>query len=266
MKHSQSRYIPEHKRIILVGNYGSGKTEISVNLALEMRSKGYAVTIADLDVVNPYFRCRDKQTEMTWRGIRVVMPEGDRQFADLPIIVPEIKGMLQNDADDAPVAIFDVGGNDVGARVLSAMRSALGSRPYSLLLVVNTSRPFTSTVEGCLDMKAAIEKMSGLEVTGLIANTHLMEHTTLDVIREGFNIVREVSAAAEVPIAFVTVAEPFAADPAIQGLDAPRLVLHRKMTPPWLTADGSDNEDESSQRADAHAGRTEIGNPGCRPL
>ena len=217
----------------MVGNYGSGKTEISVNLAFELRSRGHDVSIADLDVVNPYFRCREERESLERNGIRVVVPEGDRQFADLPIILPEIKGMLQDERHDAPYSIFDVGGNDVGARVLSAMNSHLGDRPHCLLMVINTNRPFTSTSEGCLKMMSDIEKTASLKVTGLVANSHLMEYTTPDVIHAGYEIVHQVSGESGVPLEFVAVAKRFAGDPVVQSIGAPLLVLNRRMTPPW---------------------------------
>lgn len=239
MKQHRSRYNPQKKRIIVVGNYGSGKTEISVNLALELRARRLNVSIADLDVVNPYFRCREEQKTMMSHGIRVVVPEGEQQFADLPIILPEIKGMLQDERTDAPYSIFDVGGNDVGARVLAAMKSHLGERSYSLLQVINTNRPFTSTCEGCLQMMSDIEKTASLRVTGLVANSHLMEHTTPEVIKEGYDITCEVSRASGVPIDFVAVAKRFVDEPVIRSIDAPLLVLNRRMTPPWVAPDST---------------------------
>jgi hypothetical protein len=233
MNDAQRRYHPEQKRIMMVGNYGSGKTELSVNLALGLRSRGEKVTIADLDVVNPYFRCREERDVMTAQGIRVVVPSGNRRYADLPIVLPEIKGMLQNDAPDAPFSIFDVGGDDVGALMLSSLREAIGDRSYALLQVINTKRPFTSTVEGCLDMKAKIERTAQLGITGLAVNTHLMGDTTPEVILEGYDIAREMTERTGIPIAFVAVMEKFFSAPALNRIEAPLFILNRRMTPPW---------------------------------
>jgi len=218
--------------LIIVGNYGSGKTEIAVNLAIALQKSGKEVSIADLDIVNPYFRCREAQDAMREHGIRVVIPSGAHQFADLPIVVPEIKGMLH----PAPgaVSLFDVGGDDVGATLLSSFNEALGGQPYSLLQVINSRRPFTDTVEGCLQMKTAIERASRLKVGGYVVNSHLIDETTPEVILEGVRLSRELVDMTGVPIACVAVMEDFVDEEAIRALDEPILVLRRMMLPPWL--------------------------------
>jgi energy-coupling factor transporter ATP-binding protein EcfA2 len=244
MKLSESRYKIElkQKRIMMVGNYGSGKTEVSVNLAFLLRAKGEDVSIADLDVVNPYFRCREALDAMEKEDIRVVIPAGNHQFADLPIVMPEIKGMLQNDASNAPFAIFDVGGDDVGALLLSAMREALGRRPYDLLQVINTNRPFTSNLKGCLEMKRRIETAARLRVTGLVVNSHLMDETTPSTILDGYEIAQQVSAEAHLPIAFVVVTDELADAPELECIETPILRLNRRMTPPWDKTQGEAEE------------------------
>jgi hypothetical protein len=139
-------WIPSERLVIIVGNYGSGKTEVSVNLAVGLARSGRRVQIADLDIVNPYFRSREARVTMEACGIRVVIPPGAQAYADLPIVVPQIKAMLEPQGDD--FSIFDVGGDDVGAKMLSSFVEALGARPYALLQVINARRPFTGTVEG----------------------------------------------------------------------------------------------------------------------
>ena len=225
-------YVPSQRLVIIVGNYGSGKTEVAVNLALTRARAGKRVQIADLDIVNPYFRSREAWSLMEALGIRVVMPPGEQQFADLPIVVPEIKGMLAPAGDD--LSIFDVGGDDVGARMLSSFREALGDAPYSLLQVINSRRPFTDTVAGCLKMKIAIETASRLRVTGLIVNSHLIEETTPGIVLEGYRMGLEVGRRSGIPVEFVAVMGDLADDPALEGIAAPVLRLERNMLPPWL--------------------------------
>jgi hypothetical protein len=227
-------YNPQNRLLMIVGNYGSGKTEVAVNLALHLRRSDRGVHIADLDVVNPYFRCREPKELMQAAGIRVVVPPGIKQYADLPIVVPEIRGMVQSDDTSSHYSIFDVGGDDVGATILSSLVEPLGERPYSLLQVINSRRPFTDTVKGCLDMKASIEKTSRLSVTGLIVNSHLIEETTRDVILEGYELASDVSGQCGVPIEFVTAMGPLADDPAVRAVPVPILKLERVMLPPWL--------------------------------
>jgi len=223
------RYLPKTRIVIIVGNFGSGKTEVSVNLALHL-ADSHPVQIVDLDIVNPYFRCREAREEMEAHGIDVVYPKGDFHSADLPIILPEMKATV---ASNEGYVIFDVGGDDLGARVLSSLADIMIDHPYSMLQVINTSRPFTQDVEGCLKMKEEIEAASRLKVTGVIANAHLMEHTESATVIRGIEVAKEVAERAGLSFEFSTV------DPALVGKlknigkDIPLLPIERRMLPPW---------------------------------
>lgn len=239
-------WTPPQRLAIVVGNYGSGKTEVSVNLAVRLAAAGRRVQIADLDIVNPYFRSREARATMEAHGIRVVMPPGDQAMADLPIVVPQIKAMLEPQGDD--FSIFDVGGDDVGAKMLSSFREPLGGRPYSLLQVINARRPFTGTVEGCLEMRRRIEAASRLRVTGYVVNTHLIDQTTEEVIAEGVELALAVSAASGVPVEVVAAMGDLAGSTRVSGFGIPVLRLERIMLPPWLQRaakdDNADTRDE----------------------
>ncbi len=224
--------LPGERVIALVGAYGCGKTEVSVNLALHLREHGLRVQIADLDIVNPYFRCREARDLMDAAGIRVVIPPGSQAFSDLPIIVPEIAGMLAPPA--GTVSVLDVGGDDVGARALASFRPLVRDGGYELWQVINARRPFSDTVAACLEMQDAIRASSRLRVTGVVANTHLIEETTEDVILRGVELARAVAAAASVPLRLVAVMDEFADTPAVRALPEPVLRLRRRMLPPWL--------------------------------
>jgi len=232
-------WIPSERLVIIVGNYGSGKTEVSVNLAVGLAKSGKRVQIADLDIVNPYFRSREARATMEAQGIRVVIPPGAQAFADLPIVVPQIKAMLEPQGDD--FSIFDVGGDDVGAKMLSSFVEALGARPYALLQVINGRRPFTGTVEGCLEMRRRIEEASRLKVTGTIVNTHLIEQTTEEVIVEGAALAAEVSRVSGVPVEVVAAMGELAESPRVLGLGFKVLRLERIMLPPWLRRGAKDD-------------------------
>src|SRR5512136_2128741 len=104
--------------VILVGHFGSGKSEIALNLAFGMRERGSDVSVVDLDVVKPYFRVRLAREELDAKGITLVVPEGDRFYADLPIIVPQVRGVLSRTLDPNARVIVDAGGADLGARAL----------------------------------------------------------------------------------------------------------------------------------------------------
>jgi len=217
---------------MVVGNFGSGKTEVSVNLAIELARAGRRVQVADLDLVNPYFRCREARRLMEGHGIRVVVPPGAQEFADLPILLPEVAGMLEPPAD--VTSLFDVGGDDVGARALASLRPRIREGSYQLWQVINARRPFTDSVEGCLAMQRSIERASRLRVTGLLANTHLIDQTTTADVLDGWRMARAVSLRNGVPVRCVAVMRDLAGAPELSVIDAPLLRLERHMLPPWL--------------------------------
>ncbi len=221
---------PAAARVIaLAGGYGSGKTEVAVNLALLLARAGRRVQIADLDLVNPYFRCREARALMEAHGVRVVSPGGSKHWADLPIVLPEIAGML--DPPEGTVTLFDVGGDDVGARVLASLQPLLDR--YELWLVLNARRPADATVAACRELRAAIEGSSRLTATGVVANAHLADETTPDVIVDGWRHARRAADDMDLPLRFVAVMDALAGSPELDVLDAPLLRMDRHMLPPW---------------------------------
>ena len=243
-------YLPEERIVLIVGNYGSGKTEVAVNLAIRLSGR-QSVSVADLDIVNPYFRCREARAEMESFGIRVINPEGDYLAADLPIILPEIRGGI---LDGTGTLIFDVGGDDMGARVLSSLADAFAGKSCTMLQVLNAKRPFTETVAGCLRVKDEIEAASRLGITGLVSNTHLMEETDARTVLEGLRLARQVGEAAGLPVAFVTANENLRGEFDAQKAGCPILWIKRRMLPPWKLRSMTD-------RAERVLGRkTELGN------
>lgn len=222
-------YLPNSRLNIIVGNFGSGKTEVSVHLAIHT-AKEHRVQIVDLDIVNPYFRCREAVEEMEAQGIRVVFPKGDFHAADLPIILPEIKGTV---AAVEEYVFFDVGGDDMGARVLSSLADLISHRDYAMLQVINASRPFTSDAAGCLKMKGEIEAASRLKVTGVIANTHLMDQTDADTVRKGLDVARAVATREDLTLEFATVPPGLEKELTEKEAGCPLLTIDRRMLPPW---------------------------------
>ncbi|UCG62785.1 MAG: cobalamin biosynthesis protein CbiA [Candidatus Zixiibacteriota bacterium] len=220
--------------IIIVGGYGSGKSEVAVNLVrflVEQRPESkQPISIVDLDIVNPYFRSREASEELERIGIRAIHPRGGERYADLPIILPDIKaGIVQNSG----TMVLDVGGDDVGARVLSSLADSFSEVDYDLLFVLNANRPFTADVEGCLKMMGEIENACGLKFTGIISNTHLLEHTSEDTVLTGLKLAREVGRQTGLPVAFVS-----ALAEVLDGIDGekikvPVLPLSRSLLKPW---------------------------------
>ncbi len=216
---------------ILVGPSGSGKTEIAVNLAFGWCNRGTRVTLVDLDLVKPFFRCRLARADLEARGIRLVAPDGDRFYADLPILLPEARGAGQSGTGNGMRFIFDVGGDDHGARALGSLTGCLDPSATDLLFVVNTSRPFAH--DGVLDRIQAAARMA---VTGFVANTHLMEETTPEMVRAGMQAARALGAASGIPVRFCTMlGELTAAFGGPHGaVDRARiLAMERHIVPPF---------------------------------
>jgi hypothetical protein len=219
--------------IIIVGNYGSGKTEISINLAANRRNAGINVSIADLDLVNPYFRTREARKQLSKLRVGVVLPHEQYLQADLPILTPAVAGLIMNPGE---LAILDVGGDKVGATVLAALGDALKGKSYRMLQVINPFRPFTDTAAGCVRMKKEIEKASGLLINGIIGNANLIDETTPDMIYEGYDFVSGVSAGTGLPLEFITVPSGLSDKMDMKRFRCPVLKLYRQLVPPWKKA------------------------------
>lgn len=222
--------------VILVGHFGSGKTEIAVNLAFGLRNRGTEVSLVDLDLVKPYFRCRLAKDDLEARGIRLVAPTGDRFYADLPILVPEARTAVRQGDGHCGRLIFDVGGDDLGARVLGSLVGTVDRPSAEILFVVNANRPFAGDLPSLRTMLREVETAARLDVTGLVANTHLMEETTPDTVRAGIRAARELETATGLPIRFCAMQRPLAE--AFGGAQAmveqlPILAMERHIVPPF---------------------------------
>jgi hypothetical protein len=220
--------------VLFVGTYGSGKSEVSVNFAIAQARRGMRVRLADLDLVNPYFRSREARDVLAEQGVGVILPPPELLHADLPILSPAVKGMVMRPDG---LAVLDVGGDNVGATVLSSLAGSFPEDGYDLLQVLNHLRPFTDTVAGALRIQGEIEAASRLRVTGLVSNSHLMEETDPDVVYAGYDLAKAVGAERGLPVRFVTA--PAAVVPALdhERLDrTPLLAITRQLLPPWRSS------------------------------
>lgn len=222
--------------VIIVGNYGSGKTEVAINLAMHRHCRGTLVRIADLDLVNPYFRTREARNTLRSMGIEVVVPPERLMHADLPILMPQVAGILRSPGE---LTILDLGGDDVGATVLPSLADVFGEvdRPVHIFQVVNPFRPSTDSVAGCLKMRSAIEARAAMAVTHWVGNANLLDDTTAAHLYQGAVFMASLEEAGGVPVEFVTAPQRLMPDLDMKRLRYPVLPIHRQLVPPWRKAE-----------------------------
>ena len=182
---------------VVVGHFGSGKTEFSVNLALALAKEREKVALADLDVVDPYFRSRECQPILEAAGIRLISSANTCRDADLPSMPAEVNVLLDNPDLHG---VLDIGGDPSGARVLARYRRSLAADGAALLCVINQNRPLSDTADQCIDYLRRIEAVCGMAVTGLVNNTHCCALTAVEDILAGAEMAREVSEKTGIPI------------------------------------------------------------------
>ncbi len=216
---------------IFVGAYGSGKTEVAVHVALDLAATGGRVAIADLDIVNPFFRSRELRADLEAAGIAVLAPRGELAHADLPIVTPEVGGTL---GDPDTTLVLDVGGDDAGARALSQFRPFLPDPGTGMAMVINDRRPWTGSVPGIERTMRRIETSARFRVTCLISNPNLGEETTPEVVARGHALVCEAGRALGLPVDALVVTDALADRlPPEAALGVPLLRLRRRLFPPW---------------------------------
>lgn len=195
-----------YKRLtILCGHYGSGKTNIAVNMALDLASQRDKVAVADLDIVNPYFRSKDSEDEFREHGIRLICSE----FASSNVDLPSMPADLYSITDDRSLSvIMDIGGDDRGAYALGRLRDAILSEDdYEMLMVVNKFRPLTPDAPSTVEVMREIEMACGIPFTGIINNSNLARETTAENIRGSQAYAAEVAALSGLPLVLTTVEE-----------------------------------------------------------
>lgn len=222
-------YAQARRVVAFAGAFGSGKTEVAVNFTEGWAAVASGVSIADLDIINLYFRSRQVRAEFEAQGIGVVAPPEGEAMADLPVIVPEVRGALH---DRTRRLVLDVGGNDLGAKVLASFRDVVDPSDVDLFLVINANRPFTEDVAGARAIMGKIEEASGLLATGLVSNTHLCDETTVEDVVAGFRMAESLGRAVRLPVRFAA-AEDGIASRAAGRLPVPVLALRRRMLTPF---------------------------------
>ncbi|MBE6924721.1 MAG: MinD/ParA family protein [Ruminococcaceae bacterium] len=195
----------QHKRLTLfAGHYGSGKTNIAVNYALRLAGEGKAVVIADLDIVNPYFRTKDSAKVLEEAGVTLISPQFANSNVDLPALPAEAYRLV---TDRNTYGIMDIGGDDRGAYALGRyVPSILEENDYRMVFVANCYRPLTRTPEDAMEVMGEIEAACKLKFTDIINNSNLGTETTPETVLSSRDYMEKLSALSGLPI-FATSAE-----------------------------------------------------------
>lgn len=226
----------DDKRIrMFCGHYGSGKTEFAVNYVTNLKKEvgDRKVVISDMDIVNPYFRSREKKEELEEQGI-VVYGSSYNNDADIPAVPAEMLGPF---IDKNCEYVIDLGGNDVGTIVLGRYKPKYDPEEIDVFMVINTYRPDTYDADLCIEQMEALEAGIGLKVTGLINNTNLARDTKVKDLLRGEEIISEVSRRTGVPIRYTAYVEEVVKDmtPEIkEKLSGVVVPLTYYMRPSWM--------------------------------
>ena len=200
------------KRInLFCGHYGSGKTNIAVNYAFKLASDGLPVAIADLDIVNPYFRTKDSEAELKAAGIQYIGLPFAGSNVDLPALPPEMYGLLER---KDKYVIMDIGGDDRGAYALGRYTPMiLEEGDYEMFFVANFYRPLTRTAEEALEVMREIEMAGGIKFTAIINNSNLGDLTTAVTVEDSAVEIGKLCSLSGLPLAFTCISDKLQEDP-----------------------------------------------------
>lgn len=193
-----------YKRVtIFAGHYGSGKTNIAVNYALNIRRDGNRCAIADLDIVNPYFRTKDAAKILEKSGVRMISSAYANTNVDTPALPAELYAVVD---DKNEYAVMDVGGDDRGALALGRYRDAiLDENDYEMLFVINKYRYLTATAKDTAEIMREIELAAGMRFTAIVNNSNLGDETTAETVLKSVEYAKEVAELSAIKIKMTTV-------------------------------------------------------------
>ena len=194
----------DFKRLtLLCGHYGSGKTNVAVNLAIHLKKQYNNLVVADLDIVNPYFRTKDSLDDFKKHGIELICSEYANTNVDIPALPAD---MYRLTTDKSLTAVIDVGGDDRGAYALGRLVPEIEAEGnYEMLMVINGYRPLTPDATSTIEVMREIETACKLKFTGLVNNSNVGELTTAEYVLNSMDYAREVSNQSGLPIVMTTV-------------------------------------------------------------
>ncbi len=193
----------EYKRItLLAGHYGSGKTNIAVNMAFNLIQSYDNVVIADIDIVNPYFRTKDSQVELEEKGIKLICSEYANSNVDIPALPQDIYSIVDN---KDMMAVVDIGGDDRGAYALGRYSPGIvEENNYDMLFVINKYRPLTPDAQSTVEIMHEIEVAGKIKFTGIINNSNIGNETTAEDVLDSIAYADEISQIAGIPVVMTT--------------------------------------------------------------
>lgn len=195
-----------YKRITIVcGHYGSGKTNVALNMAYDLKAQGKDVTIADLDIVNPYFRTKDSIDELNARGIKLICSEYAGSNLDIPALPDEMYSIVD---DKSRYFVLDIGGDDRGALALGRLApEILKENNYEMIAIVNKYRPLTRDTSSTVEVLREIEYAGGINFTAIINNSNLGADTKIDDIINSSDYADDISKEMGLPVIATAVSD-----------------------------------------------------------
>lgn len=192
------------KRVtVFAGHYGSGKTNVAVNYALMLASLGNKTAIADIDIVNPYFRTKDSEKVLEDAGIRLISSEFANTNVDTPALPADIYSVF---SDKSMHAVMDVGGDDRGALALGRyVPYMLEEDNYEMLFVINKYRYMTADAAATVEVMREIEEAAGIKFTGIVNNSNLGEETVEETVLKSMEYASEVAELTGLKVKMTTV-------------------------------------------------------------
>ena len=216
--------------VIFAGGFGSGKSEIALNHALQQGKVAADVILADLDLVNPYFASRDVRETLEAAGIRLIAPAGELSFGDVPSIPGEIIGLLRQDNN----MVIDVAGDEVGSLVLGYLSQYILARSgLEFFLVLNPYRPFAQDIHSVRLLIQQLERAASIDFTGIVSNPNLLVETTVELIRSGHEKVLGYGQELGLPVVCLTVTSEFYPDLVLDYGEILK-VINLYLKPEWL--------------------------------
>jgi len=226
---ARKSWYPRARITVLVGHFGSGKTEIALNSALAIKRSGEEVTLVDLDIVNPYFRSAVHKEALESKGVEVITPTFALSSVDIPALSNRIQSVF---VDKTRRVVFDVGGDETGAVALGRYKPFFEQDDYDALFVVNAYRPMSETADEVMTLMRLVESRARLKISGLVHNSNIAHVTMPEDVTRGARVIDEASRLSGVPV--VAVAGMPRVLKGMKGNLPPTIELERLMKPEWM--------------------------------